>query len=326
MLKKMICVVLVLLMVCPIALAQEKPSVALLVAGSLGDRSFSDSAYEGLMRLERELGLKVKVMECNRESDCFKQKVWEAAQEYDVVVAISYEFEAGLREVAPLMPDVKFIQVENVLTGIENVMCINFAQNEGSFLVGYIAAKLSATDTVGAMVGMDLPNMNEFVVGFEAGAKYAGENTKVLVRYAGTFEDPAAGEAQTLALYEEGCDVVFGVAGKTGDGVFAAAKDKGIYVIGVDQDQKYIDPEHIACSMVKEVGEVVFASVADYVNNGAFRGGENWQATMAAGFVSVGYGDETMPQQVNEELKKEVEALSQRIMDGTIVVPSVYDK
>ena len=119
--------------------------------------------------------------------------------------------------------------------------------------------------------------------------------------------------------------MIFQVADKTGLGVFEAAQEKGFYAIGVDKDQKSENPDVVVCSMLKHVGESIYQAVAKYIDEGVFNGGEIWDADLSTGLVGVGYGDETMPQQVSDELKAEVESIKQQIIDGTITVPTAFN-
>lgn len=299
---------------------EEPVSVAIVVAGGLGDRSFYDSADEGLKKLKETYGVKTQVLECKEDASLYQPYLLNAAEEYDFVVAVGWQFYDALVAVAPTMPDTKFIYVDNAVEGISNVHNILYAQNEGSFLVGYIAAKMSKSGKIGAVGGMDIDTINDFIVGYEQGAKYANPDIEVQIVYAGDFEDPAKGKESANSLITAGCDVIFQIAGKTGEGVFEAADEHDIYAIGVDSDQKYINPDVIICSMMKKVGDSIFAAVEEYIKNGTFKGGETVVTNMANGFIDVSYGDDTMTQQVSDELKAEVEALKAKIISGEIVV------
>ena len=171
------------------------------------------------------------------------------------------------------------------------------------------------------MGGQDSETINDFIVGYEAGAKYANPDCAVEVQYANDFEDPAKGKECALALYGLGCDIVYQVAGKTGEGVFEAAAETGNYAIGVDGDQKYINPDVIICSMVKQVGKSIYDTVSDM--DTYFAGGTVWTADMSTGYIDVVYGDDTMTQQVSDELKAEVEDIKTKIISGEIEVPTV---
>lgn len=321
----LLCISMCLSVLCVSAFAEDVPSVAIVVAGGLGDRSFYDSANEGLEELASKYGTVTKVIECKENGSMYLTGLADAAEACDIVFAVGWQFVQALPEAAEGYPDTKFVWIDNALEGdgMANVMSVVYAQNQGSFLVGYIAGKLSKTGVVGAVGGQDSATINDFMVGYEAGAKYANPDIKVDTRYANGFEDPASGKECALALYDAGCDIVFAVAGKTGEGVFEAAKDTGNYAIGVDSDQKYINPDVIICSMVKEVGK----SVVDIVENldERFQPATIWTADMATGYIDVGYGDDTMTQQVSDELKAEVKALQEKIISGEITVPTALN-
>ena len=308
------------------AFAEPALKVAVVLAGATGDRSFYDSANDGLKKLVDAGKVEGTLIECKKDASMFTSNLISAAESNDVVVAVGWEFWDALAEYAPQLPDTKFIFIDNGLDGVgENLMSITYAQNEGSFLVGYIAGKLSTTGKIGAVGGEDSETINDFIVGYEAGAKLANENVEVQVQYAGTYDDPAKGKELALALYDAGCDVVFQVASLTGEGVFEAAKERNLLAIGVDSDQKYIDPEHIACSMIKKVGESIETAINDLIDNGSWQGGQIWVADMSTGLVDVGYGDDTMTQQVSDELKAEVESIKQQIISGEIEVPTAFN-
>lgn len=173
-------------------------------------------------------------------------------------------------------------------------------KNEGSFLAGYVAMKLAQSGIVGVIGGENSDTINNFVVGYKQGALYANPDGTVLDPvYTDDYEAPDKGKEAALSLYSQGADVVYAVAGKTGLGVFEAAQEQGKYAVGVDSDQKYINPQVIVCSMVKEVGKSIQSAVSALLLEGEFAGGTIWEADMATGFIDVAYGDDTMPQQVS---------------------------
>ncbi|MCQ2438053.1 MAG: BMP family ABC transporter substrate-binding protein [Clostridia bacterium] len=325
--KKLISLILVGLLVMALALTAcaEDLKVAVVLSGATGDRSFYDSANEGLEALVAAGGVAGTLVECKNDASAFGTKLVAAAEENDIVVAVGWEFWDILCEYAPELPDTKFIFIDNGLDGIgDNLMSITYAQNEGSFLVGYIAGTLSQTGKIGAVGGEDSDTINDFMVGYEAGAKYANADIAVEVQYAGDYDDPAKGKELALALYDAGCDVIFQVASRTGEGVFEAAAERGLYAIGVDSDQKYINPDVIVCSMIKRVNASIEQAITAYMTDGTWAGNSIWVADMSTGLIDVGYGDDTMPQQVSDELKAEVEEIAGKIISGEIVVPSVF--
>ncbi|MDO4568519.1 MAG: BMP family ABC transporter substrate-binding protein [Clostridia bacterium] len=295
-------------------------TVTVVVAGGLGDRSFYDSANDGLQRLMEDYGVNGNVIECKEDASMYQLQLVQAAEQSDFVIAVGWQFWDALNEVAPMMPEVKFIYVDEAVEGIDNIFNIKYAQNEGSFLVGYVAGKMTQTGKVGAVGGMDGDTINDFIVGYKQGAEHANPDVEVLWNYAGTYEDPAKGKECALALYDQGCDIVFQIAGKTGDGVFNAAAETHNFAIGVDSDQKYINPDVIICSMIKQVGSSIYQTIANYIEDGTWAGGTIWTANMETGLVGIGYGDDTMTQQVSDELKAEIEDIMAKIVSGEIVV------
>lgn len=327
--KKLLGLILVIAMVLSMGLsatAEEGLKVAVVLSGATGDRSFYDSANEGLQALvASDLGIQGTLIECKNDASMFTTNLIAAAEDNDIVIAVGWEFWDALTEYAPQLPDTKFIFIDNGLDGVgDNLMSITYAQNEGSFLVGYIAGKLTQTGKIGAVGGEDSETINDFIVGYEAGAKLANENVEVQVQYAGTYDDPAKGKELALALYDAGCDIVFQVASRTGEGVFEAAAERGLYAIGVDSDQKYINPDVILCSMIKQVNLSIEQAVTAYATEGSWMGGQIWVADMATGLIDVGYGDDTMTQQVSDELKAEVEEIKAQIIAGEIEVPTAF--
>lgn len=320
-----LCAVLVLSAVSFASAEGEPLKVAVCFAEALGDLGFNDSAYEGLAGLEEDFGVEGSYVECKSDAGKYLTSLVDAAELNDIVVAVGWQYWDALTEVVPQLPDTKFIFVDNGLDGLGgNLLSITYAENEGSFLAGYIAMMTSMTKTVGFVGGEDYETINNFFVGFKQGALYAEPAGTVLEPvYAGDYESPDKGKELTISLYSKGADVVFAVAGKTGLGVFDAAKEQGKYAIGVDSDQKYIDPEHIICSMVKNIGESIYQVVGQYIADGTFAGGTIWEADMSTGIISIGYGaEDEMPQQVSDDVKVAVDELALRIQAGEIVVDS----
>ena len=292
--------------------------IALVVAGQFGDRSFYDSSWEGANRLAAEFPVQVTEIECGNENHTAQMK--NAADKNDLVICVGWEF-YEIADVAPAYPDVKFIWIDNETDEpIPNVLNITYAQNEGSFLAGYIAASMSKTGVIGAVGGEDQPVINDFIVGYKQGAAEFDPNVKVVTNYANSYDDPAKGKECALALADQKADVIFQIASAAGDGVFEAAKERGIYAIGVDSDQKYISPEVIICSMKKEVGNSIYDAVKALLEGDDSKWGSTWVADMSNGYVGIGYGEDSMTQQVPDELKNAVDELAKRVISGEIKV------
>lgn len=304
----------------------EPLSICVVASSTFGDRSFNDSALEGANRLaEDHSNVTVTSIECNNEN--FDSQMQNAADTSDVVVCVGWEF-YNVETIAPDYPDVHWIWVDNA-TGepVENVLNITYAQNEGSFLAGYIAAAMSESGVIGAVGGEDSDTINDFIVGYEQGAQYYadqnGSTISVEHNYTNDYDDPAKGKECALALNDLGADVIFQIASKAGDGVFEAAEERGFYAIGVDSDQKYINPDVIICSMRKEVGNSIYDAVTQLMDGDDSLWGTTWETDLAQGYIGIGYGEDGSVQQISDDLKAEVEDLASQIVSGDIVVDTV---
>lgn len=299
-----------------------KADLALVVAGKFGDRSFYDSSKEGADRLAADLGMNIVYIECNNENHDTQMK--NAADKAGIVVCVGWEF-YNIETTAPEYPDVKWIWIDNATSApVANVLNITYAQNQGSFLAGYAAASLSQTGVVGAVGGEDSDTINDFLLGYEQGVEYysqqKGKDVRVTFNYTNTYDDPAVGKNCAFALNDQGADVIFQIASAAGDGVFEAAQERGIYAIGVDSDQKYINPDVIVCSMKKEVGNSIYDAVKAFREGDTSKLGTTWVADMSNGYVGLGYGEAGAAQQLSDEVKAEIAALEEKIVKGEIVV------
>ena len=332
--------VLLLVMVLVIALsafgvagaAEAKVKVALVLSGFLGDKSFNDSAYEGLERSIKEFGIELKVLESKVPSDWESNLVAMAAEGYDLVLGCSTQLQEIIANHAPDFPDVKFGIIDGVVKA-PNVMSAIFAQNEGSFLAGAAAAMFTVkTDVpgvnpekiIGWVGGMDIPVLHDFLVGYKQGAAYVDPETRVLVSFAGTFNDPLKGKELTLAQFEQGADIVMNVASNTGNGILEAAYEAKKYAIGVDLNQDETYPGHILTSMLKRVDMGSYLIVKAVVE-GNFEGGKILDMTIANGGVGLtdmstmkkALGDK-FPQDILENIEK----LTEEVKAGKIKVDS----
>lgn len=305
--------------------AEETMTVSVVVSSAFGDMAFNDSAYAAGELLKADYGVNVNYIECKKEG--YKQKMMDAAETSDFVVAVGWEC-YEIEEVAPEYPDTKFIFVDNPATNIKNIpnlLCITYADNEGAFLAGYIAAEMSSTGTVGAVTASDGTATQDFLAGYEQGAKYANPDVKVEVINAGELEDPIRGRECAIALWYRGADVIINMAGNTGTGIFSAAEEMGFFAIGVNGDQKLSSrqyDDYIICSVTKDVGQSFYNAVASYLDEGVWNGGQIMTTNMENGYVSIGYGDSRSQQQIDDNLKAEVNSLTRKIMSGEVKVKS----
>ena len=303
--------------------------VGLVLAGGLGDRSFYDSSHEGVEQAKKDFGIEYKVYECRNDSSLLNDQLVQASQYASIVAVVGFEFYDVVQEIAKEFPDVYYIYVDNEIEGIDNLITISYAENEGSFLAGALAAMLTTETSIegidegkviGMVGGVDIPVIRNFQAGYEAGAKYIDPEVEVEVLFAGDFEDPAKGKENATVLYSRGADIVFQVAGKTGEGVFEAAAELGKFAIGVDSDQRYINPDVIVASMVKKVGKSIYDTIENIQKGNVDKGKVVYYGLNQEG-VELGYGTDDMVQFATEDMKTKIEDIKAKIISGEIEVP-----
>ncbi len=304
---------------------QEQPMEQKLVMAmvtnqsGLGDQSFNDAAWEGLGMAEQKLGIERKVLEAREQAQYVPNLSTLAEQNAAVIFGVGFMIKDAVQEAAEMFPDTKFSIIDGVVD-LPNVASVGFKENEGAFLVGAIAAKVSKTGIIGYVGGMSTPVTNRMEAGYRAGAMTANPNIKVLVSYAGTFADPAKGEEMASPQYDQGADVIFQVAGQTGLGVINAAKKKDKFVIGIDRDQNYLAPANVLSSMIKRVDNAVF-SVCEMVKNGKFVAG-----TYSYGLKENAVDYAKTGNLIPADVIKYAEMLRGKILDGSIMPPGTYDQ
>jgi len=225
--------------------------------GGLGDRSFNDGAYRGLLACKKSVGAHVQVLQSKSAADYQPNLTVFATENFDETFAIGFLMNRDLDEVAKRFPDKHFAIIDAVVDE-PNVESVTFKEEDGSFLAGALAALVSKTRTIAFLGGVDIPLLRKFEAGYTAGAREIDPKVKVLVKYVGSFEDVASGKELADVLYSQGADIIFSAAGKSGLGPFEVAKDRpNSYVIGVDSDQDALLPGKVLTSMVKHVDNAV---------------------------------------------------------------------
>ncbi len=299
--------------------------------GGRGDKSFNDSAFEGLVRAQRELGVDVEYIEPGEGADRESAIRIFASRGFDLVIAVGFIFTDDVTLLAKEYPDTRFACVDYAVSTDDhgrpippppNVAALKFREEEGSFLVGAIAGLVSETHRVGFIGGMDIPLIRRFEAGYRAGVAHVCPNCRVMVNYAGVtsgaFKDPGKGKELALAQYRRGADIIFHASGSTGLGVFEAARLTGKLAIGVDSDQYHEAPGHILTSMVKRVDVAVFRVIEEVVQ-ARFTGGIQsfGLAEQGVGFVYDDHNRDLIP----PEAVAKVRSISQDIVAGRIHVP-----
>ena len=301
----------------PVVSAQDALVVTMVTdTAGLGDQNFNDLAKRGLDRAAQELGVQEEVIE-SRDAAAYIPNLTQAAEQSALTVGVGFLLTEAITEVANQYPDNKFLLIDSV-SDAPNVESVTFREQEGAFLAGVVAGLMTKSNKLGVVGGIKIPPVVRYVVGFEAGAKSVNPDVDVVVAYADTFDDPALGKELTLAQYNQGVDIAFPVAGKTGIGSFDAAKEKGegFWVIAADTDQSQLGAEHQLAVSEKGVDTAVFLA-AQQVVDGSFKGGQLSLGLKENG-VGLGHPATAVPQDVLDVAA----AYEQAIIDGTITVPA----
>ncbi|MDQ3365373.1 MAG: BMP family ABC transporter substrate-binding protein [Myxococcota bacterium] len=310
---------------------EAKPGTGLEVGlvfdiGGKNDKSFNEAAWRGLERAKAELGISAQYIEPTEGADRESAMRALAARGVDLVIGVGFIFGPDLERLAVQFPAVKFAGIdyspsEGVGT-IPNLAGLQFREHEGSFLVGAIAGSITRTKIVGFVGGMKIPLIRKFEAGYLAGVRHVCPTCRVVSAYAGSepraFADPPLGQDLASAQYAQGADIIYHAAGKTGDGVFAAARQRGARAIGVDSDQHAAAPCCVVTSMIKRVDVAVVDVIKDLAA-GRFRGGlhELGLAEEGVGFVAEEKNRHLLPLEVVTKVRK----LREAIIAGTIEVP-----
>lgn len=247
--------------------------------GGVNDKSFNQSAWAGVQKAVQEFGIQAKFIESKQPTDYEKNIDQFATEGYDVIITVGFLMGDATALKAVQYPEVKFAIIDyayfpakegdpDPYIKLNNVTSLMFQEDEVGFLAGVVAAGMSKTGTVCSVSGMEIPPVVRFVTGYQTGAKWMNDQIKTLNVYIPSFTDPAKGKEVGQSMIAQGCDVVFGVGGNTGNGGLLAAKEKGLMAIGVDVDQYLTYPEvkdALLTSAMKNVDVAVYSYLKSVV-------------------------------------------------------------
>ncbi len=296
--------------------------------GGLGDKSFNDAAYAGLKRAEKELGVIGEYREPGEGAHREAHLRHFAKGDADLIIGVGFLFTDEIRSMALDFPQKKFACVDYTVDDREipsNLAALTFREEEGSFLIGAIAALKSTTGKIGFVGGVESPLIKKFEAGYTQGAKYVRPDIVVKAVYAGVsdtaFKDPQKGKELATSLYDAGCDIIYHASGSTGLGVFKAAEERKKFAIGVDRDQSdEAAPGIILTSMTKNTDTAVYEVIESAVK-GTFKGGV---VSLGLKDGSLGYVyNEKNKDLIGEEVHKKVEELKAKIISGEIKVSTI---
>lgn len=286
----------------------------LLGSGGLGDRSFNDSAYSGLLEAQKKFNIRFETAAFSDNESNLRALRDFARNNYDLIIGVAFENQASIVTVAKEFPQTKFAVIDAATEG-PNIASVVYREQEGDFLMGVLAAMLTKTKSVGVIGGTDIPAIRRIMAGFEQGVAYQDPSVNVFCDFAGTFSDPDVGLKMALARYGSGADVIHNAASRTGLGIIEAARETGKLTTGTSGDQRYLAPGNVVGNRPKRVDSAVLMLIEE-VRNGTFESGVRSLGLKENG-ISLGPFDETI---VTKSMLDRLDDLRQKIIDGEIVV------
>lgn len=289
--------------------------------GGVHDGSFNQSAWEGLQRAQKDMGIEAQYLESKTDADYIPNIEAFVDEDYDMIICVGYALADALKQEAEANPDVQFAIIDDASLADEpNVTSLTFEQSQASYLVGYVAGKTTKTNKVGFVLGMSTDIMNQFGYGYVAGVLDANPDATVLQNNANSFSDTAAGKTAATQMITNGADVIFHAAGGTGLGVIEACNEAGIWAIGVDSDQSSLAPEHVLTSAMKRVDNAVY-DVSKETVEGKLSGG-----VKVYSLADEGVDLAPTTNNIDPAVLSEVQEIKQQIIDGKITVPKTKDE
>lgn len=316
----------------------EKAKV-IYIGGSLGDAGIADATYEGYEKMINELPVNGEFIELPTDPSAYKATLLDACDKSPDMIFTSAN-NGMVDEVftaAPDFPDIKFMVLDTALgqpglDELDNVIGVLCAQNEVSFLTGYLGMKMSKTGKIGIVVGVEYPTLSDFITGYISGALYANPDAQVAVSASGDFVDQAAAKETAFAQIRQGCDVIYAVGAGSSFGTLEACKEAGVWGIGCDTDLAAqfigVDDEQADCiitSAYKDWGNVSFNWVKRVIEDPAAL---DWGTVEVYGIANGGckiIENEIYEKQVPDEIKAEMDALIEEVKNGKLECPSYFD-
>ncbi len=302
--------------------------MALIIAqGGLGDQSYNDLAYSGFQKAKGDfpiVGRVIQSADIVSQGQAIVQQAGQAS--FDLVIDLEFSTYDAVKAVAPQFPNTQWM-TPNFTSVAPNDTGYLFNEQDGSYLAGVLAAQvtqdstvpgITPSKTIGVIGGVKAVGIDKFLVGYVQGAHEIDPNLKVLVNYSNGFGDPAKGKQLADAMFQQGANVVYQVAGGTGTGVIQAAQSANKYAIGVDSDQDAIAPGHVLTSMIKRTDFAVYDSINRLVC-GKLKGGDTVNLGLKEGAVGLSPMKFTKNIVPSKYLDR-VNADEQKIINGQIKV------
>ena len=289
--------------------------------GGVNDESFNQSTWEGLQEAQSKYGkdkVELKYLESNQDADYAPNIETFVEEDLDLIIGVGYKTADAIKNAAENYPDKQFAIVDHSYeVQPKNVTSLVYEDNTSSYLAGLVAGKMTKTNKVAYIGGIESVVLARFEYGYRAGVKAANPNCEVIVRYANSFNDSALGKSIANQMHKDRVDVIFTAAGAVGTGAIEAAKENDKMAIGVDMDQNNLAPNNVITSVVKNIDVSVIDLVGQLVS-GKYEGGKVIVSTLASGGVGLAEStDKNVPKDILEYVDRE----AQKIKDGEIKVP-----
>ncbi len=325
--KKLSITIILLVVACSMLLASgaqesnKKPIIGMATdTNGLGDGSFNDGVYSGLKKAEDEGLIEIRLVEPSSMTDYIPNLSGLSDDGAELIFATGFLFYDALLEVSEYYPETIFAGIDlsfAVDPYPSNILGITWKEQEASYLAGVVAGlmtkqysnlsdKLNDKNVIGAVLGMDIPPVERYIVGFTQGAKSVNPEVEVLSVVTGSFTDQAKGKEATIAMAQQGADIVIQFAGLTGLGVFTAAQELGIASMGCDIDQSNFAPENTITSARKGISEATYLTVKQFLD-GSLEAGKNVEYGLKEGAIDIApYNnfEDIIPQEVRDAVEK----------------------
>lgn len=287
--------------------------------GGKFDKSFNESAYNGAEKYKAEGG---SYSDLEISGDAQREQAIRqfASKGFSPIVVPGFSWATALTTVAAEFPETHFVIINSVVD-LPNVRSVVFKEQEGSYLVGILAAMKSESGKIGVVPAFNFDLLEAFACGYKQGAKSVKPDVEILETYVGAgfeaFNDPGKATEVAKSQLDQGVDVIFQVSGGSGAGVLQAAADAGKFGIGVDSNQNYLHPGHVLTSMLKRVDVATYNAMNDEKTG-------KWSAgTIVLGLAEDGVGaafDDNNASLITPEMKAAVEDATKKIVSGEVVV------
>lgn len=294
--------------------------------GGVNDQSFNQLSWAGMQKLGADLGWEVSYIESKQEADYVTNLDKAVDDGSQLIWGVGFAMGDAVNEAAEANPDVQFAIVDSTNNnGAANLTGVTFKQEECSFAVGYVAARMTTSGKVGFVGGINSDYMQPFEQGYYAGIEYANKEQGTSVTYQGQwaehFGDAAKGKSIAQKMIQDGADVLYHAAGGTGTGMIEACAEAGVYAIGVDMDQAHLAPQTVITSALKRVDQAIY-QISQQLIAGELQGGSNISLGAAEDAVGIAPTHDLLPDDVYNDALGVIE----KIKAGEIVVPKTADE